>query len=217
MEARAVDEGRAIVSSRFRIISANLANGRADAVAFGKFVQALEPDAVALQELRAEQADALAAVMRFGKLDPKSKHAGMGIALRQPGRVWRLPLPRRDAYVAELLPARVPGIDPVEIINVHIVGPHVWPLWRTARLRHGQLRSLERYLDACPHRPGSSLGISTQRLCGQSIEDWPRGSPTRPRRRRTEREAPGPNLGPVARGNTTAPHRPRADQRARRP
>jgi vancomycin resistance protein VanJ len=133
-----------------RVLSANLANGRADAAAFADLVEALEPDVVAVQELTPSQAEALARVLPFGKLEPARDHRGMGIALRAPGSVEPLRLPYRSAFVAEL-----PGPsddEPVEVMNLHLAAPHVHPVIRRLRDRRGQLREVLAYLDAAPPR-----------------------------------------------------------------
>jgi endonuclease/exonuclease/phosphatase family metal-dependent hydrolase len=78
----------------------------------------------------------------------------MGIALRRPGEVERLPLPRRDARVVTLRPGDWPELAaPLEIVNVHVQAPHVSP-WRSLPLRREQLALLGRYLEesAVPHR-----------------------------------------------------------------
>lgn len=41
----------------------------------------------------------------------------------------------------------------VEILNVHIVAPHLWPPWRTLPHRGTQLRALEFHLETVPNRP----------------------------------------------------------------
>ncbi len=145
--------------ARLRLVTANLANGRAGAAAFARLVEALAPDVVAVQELGHAQADALARLLPFGVLEPVVNHTGMGIALRYPGPVTRLPLPRHDAYVAELAPPGFPpDAGPVEVINTHIVAPHLMPAWRALAARRGQLRALEAYLDAAPPRLRALVG-----------------------------------------------------------
>lgn len=147
------------MTGRFRLLSANLANGRADAQRFAEVVRALEADVVAVQELGLAQADALARVLPFGRLEPAARHTGMGLALKHPGTVERLPLPRRDAYVARFLPPGSPeGASSVEIVNAHIVAPHLQPTWHALASRRGQLRALEAYLDAAPRRPRALVG-----------------------------------------------------------
>ncbi len=133
-----------------RILSANLANGWADADAFAGLVEAVEPDAVLVQELDPVQAEALARVLPFGKLEPARDHNGMGIALRAPGSVRELPLPYRSAFVAEL--AGPEDDEPVEVLNVHLAAPHVHPVLQRLRDRRGQIRQIGAYLDATPRR-----------------------------------------------------------------
>jgi endonuclease/exonuclease/phosphatase family metal-dependent hydrolase len=133
---------------RLRILSANLANGRADAEAFADLVEAVEPDVVLAQELVPPQAEALARVLSFGKLEPAWDHNGMGIALRAPGTVRPLRLPYRSAFVAEV---GGPGEDePVEVMNLHLAAPHVHPVVQRIRDRRGQVREVIEYLDATP-------------------------------------------------------------------
>jgi endonuclease/exonuclease/phosphatase family metal-dependent hydrolase len=133
---------------RLRVLSANLANGKADAEAFADVVEAVEPDVVVAQELVPPQAEALARVLPFGKLEPAWDHNGMGIALRTPGTVRPLRLPYRSAFVAEV---GGPGQDePVEVLNLHLAAPHVHPVVQRLRDRRGQIRDVFAYLDATP-------------------------------------------------------------------
>lgn len=132
-----------------RILSANLANGRADAQAFADLVERVEPDVVTVQELVPVQAEALARIMPFGKLEPGTDHHGMGIALRAPGSVRALRLPYRSAFVAELTG---PDDEGIEVLNVHLAAPHVPPVTQRVVDRRGQLRQILAYLDATPRR-----------------------------------------------------------------
>lgn len=143
------------MTGRFRLVTANLLNGGADPAAFARLVRALGADVVAVQELAAAQAEALAGVLPFGQLEPACDHTGMGIALRWPGRVSQVALPRRAAYAAEWALDGVPGAA-LEILNVHIVAPHIQPTWRTLAQRRRQLVALEAYLDAAP-RPHRAI------------------------------------------------------------
>jgi endonuclease/exonuclease/phosphatase family metal-dependent hydrolase len=112
----------------------------------------LDADVVAVQELVAAQADALAAVLPFGRLDPARDYTGMGIARRSPGVVARLPLARRDAYLTEVELASARGGTTVEIVNVHIIAPHAGPPWRALAARRAQLRGLEAHVGGSPER-----------------------------------------------------------------
>ena len=129
-----------------RLISANLRHGRADAAHFAELVRREDPDVVAVQELGPRLAEALAALLPHGKLEPTPDGMGMGVALRRPGAVERLVLPHRDACVARLSREDWPGLrEAVEVMNVHISAPHtrVPQSWRD---RRGQVAGLEAYL-----------------------------------------------------------------------
>lgn len=136
----------------FRLVSANLARGHADPREFRDLVERLNADIVAVQELAPRQAAALAEVLPFGRLAPGPGSTGMGIALRKPGPVVHVPLPYRGGWVANVVPAGAPAADDVEIVNVHIIAPHMLPTWRTLAVRRAQLQALEAYLDATPRR-----------------------------------------------------------------
>ena len=140
------------MSDRVRVLSANLWNGAADPGALAELVEKLRIDVVCAQELGPEQAEALAGVLPHGELKPALDHNGIGIALRRPAGVSRVELPRRDALVAQLDPADWPGLCAcLEIVSVHVVGPHSWPFHTSWPQRREQLRRLERYLtDASP-------------------------------------------------------------------
>jgi endonuclease/exonuclease/phosphatase (EEP) superfamily protein YafD len=146
------------VSASFRLITANLLNGSADPAAFADLIREVNADAVAVQELSPEQARAIERLLPFGKLEPARDNDGMGIALRDAGNVWRLPLPARGAFVAEVTPRDMPIGSGVELINIHIIAPHLWPVARALRHRREQLEGLERYLDACRRRPRVVVG-----------------------------------------------------------
>jgi endonuclease/exonuclease/phosphatase (EEP) superfamily protein YafD len=142
-----------------RVMTANLWNGGADPERFAELVEACRADVVCTQELAPEQADALARVLPHGQLSPARDNTGMGIALRRPADLTRIALPCRDAHVARLAPAAWPELaDGLEVIGVHVLGPHVWPPWRAWPLRRGQLVGLERYLDQAPRRARVLVG-----------------------------------------------------------
>jgi endonuclease/exonuclease/phosphatase family metal-dependent hydrolase len=112
-----------------------------------------------MQELAPEQARAIEAVLPFGKLEPARDSTGMGIALSRPGNVWRLPLACRGAYVAEVSMGDLSDTsESVEVVNVHILAPHLTPIWQTFRGRREQLRGLEEYLQASPGRARAIVG-----------------------------------------------------------
>ena len=142
---RAVRSGTA----RLRVLSMNLASGCARLSGIAALLDELQPDVVAAQELAPPQAELLARHFQFGKLDPAYDFTGMGIALRYPANTWRLAMPYRDAFVAEVsLPGTTQERDPIEIVNVHIAAPHMMPPWLTWARRRGQLRALETHVAA---------------------------------------------------------------------
>src|SRR5262245_55145884 len=137
------------VGGRLRVLSMNLANGRAQLSGISALLERLGPDVVAVQELSPPQAELLERLLPFGNLDPALDHTGMGIALRHTAITWQIPMPYRAAHIAEIpLPGRADRRGVVEIINVHFAAPHVLPLRLAQTRRRGQLRALVAYLDA---------------------------------------------------------------------
>jgi len=137
---------------KLRLMTANLWHRRTDPDALAELLQDVAPDVLAVQELGPEQAESIASVLPYGRLEPRQDYDGMGIALRRPGLVDNLSLPHRDARIARLAPGSWPGLSaPLEIVNLHVIAPHAPPPWRTFATRFGQVRGLARWLDANPH------------------------------------------------------------------
>ncbi|MFI5306652.1 MAG: endonuclease/exonuclease/phosphatase family protein [Polyangiales bacterium] len=106
---------------QIRLLTANLWNGRADPLALADVIAERQPDAVLAQELSPEQAAVIERALPHGILMPARDMQGMGIALREPAMVSRLPLPKRDALCARL---RLPGASTeIEIMNLHLSAP----------------------------------------------------------------------------------------------
>jgi endonuclease/exonuclease/phosphatase (EEP) superfamily protein YafD len=146
-------------ADRFRIVSANLWNGRARPDAFAALLAELDADAAALQELAPCQAEAIARILPHGKLCPATNYMGMGIALRQPAPIRRLALPHRDAHIAEVRLAAAGGRAVVtELINVHVRAPHSPPSPAALRHRRGQWRGMRGHLLASPDLPRVVIG-----------------------------------------------------------
>lgn len=142
-----------------RVISANLWSGRAEPEAFAEQVQTLRADVVCAQELAPEQAEVLSQVLPHGRLEPRDDCLGMGIALRAPAAMGRIPLRFRDARVALLDPKDWSGLSrPCEIVNVHMAAPIMWPVHRQPGVRRAQLRGLFEHLDAAPARRRAVVG-----------------------------------------------------------
>ena len=142
-----------------RIVSANLWNGGADPDAFAELVDALGADVVATQEMSPEQADALARVMPYGRLEPARDFNGMGIALRTPADVRHLPLPVRNARLADLRWSDPSGARlELEVLNVHVQAPHSPPHLQARAIRRGQVNGLLHHLRASPERARIVVG-----------------------------------------------------------
>ncbi len=158
-------------SGALRLITANLYHDRATPAALAAQLEALAVDIGCFQELGARQASAIADVLPYGKLEPgatSDDHDGMGIAARRPVSCARLSLPKRDARVARLAPSEWPELpEPLELFNLHIQAPHVWPQWRALALRDAQLAAL------LPHLAASADGARV--LCGDfnATPLWP--------------------------------------------
>ena len=141
---------------RVRLMTANLMGRRgADARALAALVEREAPDVLALQELAPEQARALAATGLFphGGMEPLDDLRGSALLLRHPGEVRRLPLPRRNGWIAEMHAPALLGI-----IGVHITPPHHLPPWEMARQRQEQIRALCAHLTAAGGRRRVLLG-----------------------------------------------------------
>jgi endonuclease/exonuclease/phosphatase (EEP) superfamily protein YafD len=101
---------------------------------------------VAVQELATVQAEALAGVLPFGRLEVRPHR--MGIALREPGRVRRITLAGRDAYAADVTSTASGAV--ITVVNAHIIAPHMGPPWKVAAVRGRQIHGLEAYLRSAP-------------------------------------------------------------------
>jgi endonuclease/exonuclease/phosphatase family metal-dependent hydrolase len=144
-------------SGAIRLLTANLYAERAHPERVAALLEALAVDVACFQELGERQARAIARVLPHGKLEPgasRRDHDGMGIAARRPLATGRVALPRRDARRAELAPAEWPELSAtLELLNLHIQAPHVFPQWRSLALRGEQLAALLPHLDAAPNAP----------------------------------------------------------------
>jgi len=132
-------------------MSANLRWGQADPAALVAQIRRLEIDAIGLQELGHEQAEAISEELPYGVMTPADGAAGTGIALRRPAKIDVVPMAFRPLHTALLEPAEWDGIDaPVEFASTHFAAPHVKPYGSGAWHRRCQLRDIERYLLSTP-------------------------------------------------------------------
>lgn len=140
------------MAGRLRILTANLWNGRADPDALARLVEEEAVDVACLQELTAEQADAVATVLPYGSLEPARDFTGMGIALRRPAQIEQLPLRYRPVRAASLSPCDWPGLaEPLAVWNAHVRAPHDWPPPASLVTRRHQLRGLLGHLEERSH------------------------------------------------------------------
>ncbi|PON13031.1 hypothetical protein C2W62_36485 [Candidatus Entotheonella serta] len=145
--------------SVIRILTANLCNGQADPAALIDLIEHLQVDVVCVQELRPRLAKPISQVLAHGQLGAHPYHRELGIACRYEAEVKQFPLPRRPGWVARLSPAHWPQLhSPIEIVNVHIMAPHMRPYARSLSLRRGQLAGLLHFLAQEPDVPRAILG-----------------------------------------------------------
>ena len=142
-----------------RILTANLCSSGADPGALAAIIEELRVDVACVQELGHGLAQSIAKILPHGELGPDDANRGLGIACRREARAERLPLPIRDGWVARLTPDHWPQLsEPIEIVGVHIMGPHLWPYFPRRHTRGGQLAGLLRYHDERLHVPRAILG-----------------------------------------------------------
>jgi endonuclease/exonuclease/phosphatase family metal-dependent hydrolase len=142
-----------------RILTVNLLDGGADPSALVDLIAELRVDVACVQELGSRLAKAIAQVLPEGRLQPDAHNRGLGIASSRRVDVESFPLPKRDGLAARLSPASWPPLaEPIQIVNVHIMGPHTWPYFPSRNTRAGQLAGLLRFLDGEPRAPRAVLG-----------------------------------------------------------
>jgi endonuclease/exonuclease/phosphatase (EEP) superfamily protein YafD len=142
-----------------RILSANLRHDGADPVALLETLDALDVDVLCVQELGPRLADAIGRALPEGALGPDPTGQGLGIACRRPAEVRRLPLSGRDGWAARLSPAHWSELlQPVEICNVHIFAPQMWPYFPRAHTRGRQVDGLLAFLDESKPLPRAVVG-----------------------------------------------------------
>lgn len=127
-----------------RVLTANLFAKRLDIEGFRDLLKSADPDVALVQELSFEASEVLRGMLPYGLLAPENGHDGRGLALKAPAHVEVLPMAYRDALIARLEPPAWPSS--VEIINVHMANPVMWPPWRSVRMRGLQLDSLMAHL-----------------------------------------------------------------------
>jgi endonuclease/exonuclease/phosphatase (EEP) superfamily protein YafD len=122
----------------FRLLTANLLNGRADPRLFGESLDRLAPDIVVTQELGPDAAEAIADRYPGHDLHPGLDHRGIGIASRFEAEYGSLDLPWREGRWARIdIGSRV-----LVVATVHLINPIEFPWWVSVRKRTDQLEAL---------------------------------------------------------------------------
>ena len=126
-----------------RVLSCNLRSGRADGSALANLIVDESIDIVCAQELSRNLAKRISAQLPFGDMSHRQIHRGNGIACRRPVTTERIRMPKRDGWVATLSPEHWSGLPrAIQIVNVHISGPHLWPYFPHPVRRRAQLMAL---------------------------------------------------------------------------
>ncbi len=131
------------MNGRLRILTCNLRSGRAHSGALTDLIATERIDMVCAQELSVELCDVISALVPYGDLSHDQIHRGNAIASRYPIEMGRIRMPKRDGWVAKLSPQHWQNLAvPVEVVNVHISGPHLWPYFPHPVRRRAQLDAL---------------------------------------------------------------------------
>jgi endonuclease/exonuclease/phosphatase family metal-dependent hydrolase len=128
---------------RFRLMTANLLNGRAEAGDLRRVIDLVEPDLVATQELGPDAAEVLADRFPHHELRPELDHRGHGIASRLPAGFGEIPLPWRPGLWARL----EIGSRRAVFASVHMRNAVTPPWWRSVRIRARQLEALFEWVE----------------------------------------------------------------------
>jgi len=131
-----------------RILTINLFNGRADARSFAAALDKHVPDVVAVQELSDNAAEVLANWGTHRLLDPRDDTTGMGVTASATALFSRPEFPNRHPINARIDGAQWGFPAGIDLINAHLVNPIARPMLASKRLRHAEMLSLERLLNA---------------------------------------------------------------------
>jgi endonuclease/exonuclease/phosphatase family metal-dependent hydrolase len=131
------------MNKRLRILTCNLRSGRANADALTDLIAKESIDLVCAQELSVELAEVISALLPHGDMTHDQIHRGNGIASRFPVDTDRIRMPKRDGWIARLSTQHWQDLPfPLEVVNVHISGPHLWPYFPRRVRRKAQLAAL---------------------------------------------------------------------------
>ena len=144
---------------RIRVLTTNLWGVNVDATGFADSLRYLDPDIVCAQELAPTAAAVLEDLYPHGELYPETDFRGMGIALRNPGKLSSIEMAQKNALVAVLEPDDWPTLNEVlEIVNLHFAAPGPRRIPSQLRARRRQLAAFDQYLRDAPSRPRLLVG-----------------------------------------------------------
>lgn len=147
------------LNGEVRVLTCNLFSGRAYAAALRAVIEREEIDIVCAQELSTALASELSRLLPYGDVSHEQVVRGNGIASRFPVEISRIRMPKRDGFVATLRPEHWEGLPrPIQIVNVHISGPHLWPYLPHPVRRGRQLAALLAHCEAYADIPHAILG-----------------------------------------------------------
>lgn len=126
------------MTSRFRLMTANLLNVRSDSTAFASLVARFDPDVVVVQELGPAAAEILENRYPVHQLRPAHDFDGRGLASRLPGETFWIPMDGRDGVGAKL------QLDSatIRVAGIHLINPLDFPWWSSKRRRGLQIDGL---------------------------------------------------------------------------
>lgn len=147
------------MNSRLKILTCNLRSGGANADALTNLISSESIDLVCAQELSEELAEVISVLLPHGDMSHDQIHRGNGIASLLPIETIRIPMPKRDGWIARLSLQHWQQLPfPVDVVNVHISGPHVWPYFPHPVRRKAQLEALLTDRDRSIDVPCAILG-----------------------------------------------------------
>lgn len=135
--------GPRIMVRRFRLMTANLLNGKADPGNLGEVLDRVRPDVIVTQEMGPNAAEVIASRYPHHDLHPDLIGQGRGIASRFDAEFSPLVLPWRSGSWARV----EIGLQPIIVADVHMPNPIIFPWWVSVPGRTDQLDALFAWAD----------------------------------------------------------------------
>jgi endonuclease/exonuclease/phosphatase family metal-dependent hydrolase len=135
------------MSTTFRLMTANLYDGKVDPSSLAQVLEAVAPDIIICQELEANAAEVIATHFRHADLHPASGYQGRAVAAQIPFESGSLELPARRASLAVFPKGAHPALpDGLDLVGTHLMNPIDRPLRVTAAIRRQQVTGILDYL-----------------------------------------------------------------------